>query len=136
MQPHTKKIGKPIMLVAKGGWQKYSLYLEERTKIKASNEEAWRAVHLSTDINKIKVKCGQFKKAISMMESEFVDCITITEKKNNTSYVIKGNVLKRKSEKTSEELKLLGKELLMLEEKKKKLLSWIFSNNMKSEILT
>ena len=58
-----------------------------------------------------------------MMESEFVDCITITEKKNNTSYVIKGNVLKRKSEKTSEELKLLGKELLMLEEKKKKLLS-------------
>ena len=57
------------------------------------------------------------------MESEFVDCITITEKKNSTSYVIKGNVLKRKSEKTSEELKLLGKELLMLEEKKKKLLS-------------
>ena len=54
-----------------------------------------------------------------MMESEFVDCITITEKKNNTSYVIKGNVLKRKSEKTSEELKLLEKELLVLEEKKK-----------------
>ena len=54
-----------------------------------------------------------------MMESEFVDCIAITEKKNNTSYVIKGNVLKRKSEKTSEELKLLEKELLVLEEKKK-----------------
>ena len=54
-----------------------------------------------------------------MMESDFVDCIAITEKKNNTSYVIKGNVLKRKSEKTSEELKLLEKELLVLEEKKK-----------------
>ena len=54
-----------------------------------------------------------------MMESEFVDCIAITEKKNNTSYVIKGNVLKRKSEKTSEELKLLEKELLVLEVKKK-----------------
>ena len=37
------------------------------------------------------------------------------------SYVIKGNTLKRKSEKTSEELKLLEKELLVLEEKKKKL---------------
>ena len=35
-----------------------------------NNEEARRAVHLSTDINKIKVKCDQFKKAISMMESE------------------------------------------------------------------
>ena len=60
LQPHTKKIDKPIMLVAKGGWQKYSLYLEEQTKIKASNEEARRAVHLSTDINKIKVKYDQF----------------------------------------------------------------------------
>ena len=69
------------MLAVKGAWQKYTLYLEEQTKIKASNEVAWRAVHLSTDINNIKVKCDQFKKAISMMESEFVDCITMAEKK-------------------------------------------------------
>ena len=53
------------------------------------------------------------------MESEFVDCITMAEKKNNMSYAIKGNTLKRKSEKTSEELKLLEKKLLVLEEKKK-----------------
>ena len=58
-----------------------------------------------------------------MMESEFVDCITMVDKKNNMSYVIKGNALKRKSEKTSEELKLFQKELLVLEEEKKKLLS-------------
>ena len=56
-----------------------------------------------------------------MMESEFVDCITMAEKKNNMSYLIKGNARKRKSEKTSEELNLLEKELLVLEEKKKKL---------------
>ena len=54
-----------------------------------------------------------------MMESEFVDCITMAEKKNDMSYVIKGNALKCKSEKTSEELKLSEKELLVLEEKKK-----------------
>ena len=29
------------------------------------------------------------------MESEFVDCITRTEKKNDMSYVIKGKALKR-----------------------------------------
>ena len=117
LQSHTIKIDKPIMLAAKGARQKYTLYLEEQTKIKASNEEARRTVHLSTDINKIKAKCDQFKKAISMVESEFVDCITMAEKKNGMSYVIKG-----KSEKTSEELKLLEKKLLVLEEKKKKLL--------------
>ena len=46
----------------------------------------------------------------------------MAEKKNDMSYVIKGNAVKRKSETTSEELKLLEKELLVLEEKKKKLL--------------
>ena len=30
-----------------------------------------------------------------MMESEFVDCITMPEKENDMSYVIKGNALKR-----------------------------------------
>ena len=54
-----------------------------------------------------------------MIESEFVDCITTAEKKNDMSYVIKGNTFKHKSEKPSEELKLLDKELLVLKEKKK-----------------
>ena len=54
-----------------------------------------------------------------MMESEFVDCITMAEKESDMSYVIKGNTLKCKSEKRREELKLLEKELLVLEEKKK-----------------
>ena len=70
------------------------------------------------------------------MESEFVDYITMGEKESDMSYVIKGNILKCKSVKTSEELKLLEKELLVLEEKKKKILLWVFSSNMKSEILT
>ena len=56
------------------------------------------------------------------MESEFVDYITMGEKESDMSYVIKGNILKCKSVKTSEELKLLEKELLVLEEKKKKIL--------------
>ena len=99
LQPHTIKIDKPVMLAAKGARQKYTLYLEEQTKIKASNKEARRAVHLSTDINKIKVKCDQFKKAISMMECEFVDCITMAGKKNDMSYVIIGNALNIKAKK-------------------------------------
>ena len=54
------------------------------------------------------------------MESGFIDYITMSEKKNDMSYLIKGNALNCKSE-TSEKLKLLEKELLVLEEKKKKL---------------
>ena len=36
-----------------------------------------------------------------MMESEFVDCITMEEKNNDMNCVIKSNALKRKSETTS-----------------------------------
>ena len=46
LQPRTIKIDKPIMLAAKVAGEKYTLYLEEKTKIKASNEEAQRAVHV------------------------------------------------------------------------------------------
>ena len=60
LQLHTIKIDKPIMLAAKAVQQKCTLYFEEQTKIKACNEEARRAVNLSTDINKIKVTCDQF----------------------------------------------------------------------------
>ena len=35
LQPYTIKIDKPIMLAAKGARQKYTLYLEEQTKVKA-----------------------------------------------------------------------------------------------------
>ena len=55
-----------------------------------------------------------------MVKSEFVDCITMAEKESDMSYVIKDNTLKCKSEKASQELKLMEKELLVLEEKKKK----------------
>ena len=60
---------------------------------------------------------------MNMVESEFVDCITMAEKKSDRSYVIKGSTLKCKNETTSEELKLLEKELLALQEKKENLLS-------------
>ena len=102
---------------AKGAWQKYTLFLEEQTKIKTSNEEAWRAVHLSTDIHKIKVKCDQFKKA-SMIESEFVDCITMAEKKNDMSYVIKGKTFKHKSEKNKWRVEAVGERIVSVEGEK------------------
>ena len=54
-----------------------------------------------------------------MMESEFLDCITMAEKKNGMSYVIKGNALKRKSETTSDELKLLEKKYQCWRRKRK-----------------
>ena len=73
---------------------------------------------MSADIDKIKTKCKQLQDAINMMEKEFVECMENAELKNDLSFVIKGNGLKRSSDKTKEDLLLLEKEVLVLEEKK------------------
>ena len=54
------------------------------------------------------------------MESEFVECIKQVELENNMALVIKGNGLKRKYEETKQDLSTLEKQLLELNEKKKK----------------
>ena len=55
-----------------------------------------------------------------MMEKEFLDCMKTAEKKNDMSYVIKGNGIKRKSDELRNDLGKLEKEVLALKEKKRK----------------
>ena len=75
---------------------------------------------ISKNIEQVKEKCNSLKKAISIMESEFVECIKQAELKNNMALVIKCNGLKRKSEETKQDLSTIKKQLSELNEKKKK----------------
>ena len=61
------------------------------------------------------------KKAINIMESEFVKSIRQAELENNVALVIKGNGPKRKFEETKRDLSTLEKQLSEMNEKKKKL---------------
>ena len=63
------------------------------------------------------------KKAIDVMDKEFVDCARFAEEKNDMSLLIKGNGLKRKSEKTKEEIASIEEDIVILQEKKRKLTS-------------
>ena len=56
-----------------------------------------------------------------MMDDEAFECMRLAEEKSNLSYVIKGNGLKRKSEKSKASIATLLKEIGELEEKRKKL---------------
>ena len=53
------------------------------------------------------LKCDSLKKAINIMESEFVECIKQAELESNIALVIKGNGLKSKSEETKQDLSTL-----------------------------
>ena len=58
-----------------------------------------------------------------MMEKEFIDCMKncmIAEKKNDMSFVIKGNGIKRKSDELRNDLGKIKEEVLAMKEKKRK----------------
>ena len=64
----------------------------------------------SKNIEQVKEKCDSIKRAINIMESEFVECIKQAELENNMAFVIKGNRLKRKSEETKQDISTLEKQ--------------------------
>ena len=117
---HTISIDKPLIAAVKAASQKYSIYLEEKKNEKINSENENRILHLIADIEKLTTQCEQIKKAVKLMDDEFVKCIDRAEKKN-MSLVIKGNGLKRKSEAKQEELMVLEKQLDDLKVKKQKL---------------
>ena len=64
----------------------------------------------------------QADKTIKLLEHEFVTCVDKGEKENDVSLVAKGMAMKRKSTEKQIELGNLEEALIMLKEKRKKLL--------------
>ena len=56
-----------------------------------------------------------------MMDNEFVECMKIAKKKNDMSYLIKGNGIKRTSDELRKDMFVLEKEVTDLQGKKRKL---------------
>ena len=54
------------------------------------------------------------------METECFQCMELSEKKDDMSFVIKRNVLKRKSDESKKEMEALEKQIAELESKRKK----------------
>ena len=93
---------------------------EEKKQLQKKTDLENQKTLISKNIEQAKEKCDSLKNAINIMESEFVECIKQVELKNNMALVIKGNGLKRKYEETKQDLSTLEKQLLELNEKKKK----------------
>ena len=55
-------------------------------------------------MEKLKLKIKQKEKAVKMMSDEFAECVRLAEEKNDMSFLIIGNRLKRKSNKTKEDI--------------------------------
>ena len=58
-----------------------------------------KKIRQSADVNKLKSGIENMMKAIEMMEKEFVEYMKLAEAMSDMSFIIKGNGIKRNSEK-------------------------------------
>ena len=77
-------------------------------------------VIISNDMAKLKDQNDAIKRAVTMMEQDVSRCILLSESKQDLSYVVKSNALKRKCDE-KQNLELLEEQYSALAEKRKKL---------------
>ena len=121
LKPHTIEITKPMLKASRSAHSSYKIHLEEEKKKIYLSERENQALHIPNDIEKLKLLIKQREKAVKMMDDEFVECARLAEEKNDMSFVFQGNGLKRKSDKTKEEIASLEEAIGELQNKKMKL---------------
>ena len=102
LEPHIIEITKLMIWSFKAARQQCDIHLEEENKLKDKNDAERRVQLIAADIEKLKIKQKNLAKAIKLMETECFQCIELAERKDDMSFVIKENRLKRKSEESEE----------------------------------
>ena len=122
LKPHTIEITSSIVKAFKSGRKKYE-YLEEEKRKKAISDSDIKKLHINDDIEKLKLAQTEKQKAVNMLEKDFIQCMEDAEKNSSQcmSFVTKANALKRKSIETKNEIDNLEKQIVDLEEKKRKI---------------
>ena len=120
LEPHTIEITKPMIKSFRTARQRYDIHLEEEKKLKEKNDAERRVQLIAADIEKLRTKQKNVAKAIELMETECFQCTELAEKKDSTSFAIKGNSLKRKSKESKKEMEAIEKQITELENKRKK----------------
>ena len=102
LEPHTIETTKLMIRSFKAARQRCDIHLEEENKLKDKNDAERRAQLIAAGIEKLKTKQKNLAKTIELMETECFQCIELAERKDDMSFVIKENKLKRKSEESEE----------------------------------
>ena len=76
---------------------------------------------MTEEIAVITQKYEQFQKLYGTLDSGFLSAIKLAEEKNDMTLVVKGNVLKRRSEEALEDAKKLQETIVLLKEKRQKM---------------
>ena len=100
--------------------QRQDIHLEEEKKLKEKNDAERRAQFIAANIKKFRTKQKNLAKAIELMKTECFQCMKLAEKKDDMSFVIKGDRLRRKSGASRKDMDALEKQITEVESKEKK----------------
>ena len=104
LEPHTIEITKLMIKSFRAAHQRCDIHLEEEKKLKEKNDAERRAQIIAADTEKLRTKQKNLAKAIELKETKCFQCMELAEKKDDMSFVIKGNGLKRKSGESKKEI--------------------------------
>ena len=82
LKPHTIGRTKPMLKTFRSAHYPYKIYLEEKKKKTYLKDHKKQTLHISDDIDKLKLQVKQKVKAVKMIRDEFVECVRLLKEKN------------------------------------------------------
>ena len=121
LKPHTVEITSSLIKASSSARQKYMDELEEAKKQKEKTDAELKAVFIT--IEKLRKKVKTAEKAVALMEEEVTKYMELAEKKSDLSFAKTSNGLKRKGNETKQGIQMLNDQIAELEKKRKTLIS-------------
>ena len=115
LNPETIDITKHLVVGVRSAKQKYTAHLEEQKKAKKLSDKEKRQKALQDHIDEVLQKKRALEKMCDSLQVDFENLVSEAKTKNDMTYVVKANALKRKVNEKSEEMKKLeetAKELM------------------------
>ena len=106
--------------------QKYNKSLENKKNDREKENCSNGKKKITEEVVVVTQKYEQFQKLYEMLDSEFVPAIKRVEEKNYITLAVKGNALKRRSEKAFKDAKKLQEAIVLLKEKRQKMQRFFF----------
>ena len=131
LEPDTVPISNQLIWSASCARQSYKESMLAADTAKENNRISNEKWILLEEINAVSSKCVDLQNTSKALDGEFIVCIKTAEKEIDMNLVIKGNMLKSRSEEAQAEPKKLQEALGILEKtkKKKKWKKWLLSNH-------
>ena len=120
-EAHTFPITSHLIHSVATARQKYKESLEEETKRKKEDDLTKEKKKVTHEIIALVQRREKLQKLHENLDVQFVSLMKQAEDKNDMTMVVKGNALKRRSERALERTKALDESIELLKEKRRKM---------------